>query len=87
LTFSSPLRRNSEGPEVAQLQQRLRELGYFAYPENSGQFGALTEAAVMSFQADRGLPTTGLAGPQTISALNNCDAACARSNTGEEVAP
>jgi hypothetical protein len=87
LTFSSPLRRNSEGPEVARLQQRLRELGYFAYPENSGQFGALTEAAVMSFQADRGLPTTGLAGPQTISALNNCDAACARSNTGEEVAP
>jgi Putative peptidoglycan binding domain len=78
LSFNAQLRSASKGQEVAQLQQRLRELGYFTYPENTGHFGEITHAAVTQFQADQNLPVTGIVGPLTIEAINNCDSTCAR---------
>jgi N-acetyl-anhydromuramyl-L-alanine amidase AmpD len=50
---------------VAELQERLRELGFDA----PGQFGASTEVAVKRFQESRGLLPDGLVGPRTREAL------------------
>jgi hypothetical protein len=44
-------------------QQHLTALGYLV--EDDGRFGPKTEAAVQSFQADEGLPSDGLLGPET----------------------
>jgi peptidoglycan hydrolase-like protein with peptidoglycan-binding domain len=59
-------------------------LKYFSYPENTGLFGPQTWVAVRQFQTDRGLPVTGLVGPLTIEALNNCAAGCTRANNPQE---
>lgn len=45
------------GPDVAQLQRMLRELGYPA--EDSGTLDALTEDAVRQWQTARSMPDTG----------------------------
>ena len=84
LTFNTWLRSASKGQEVALLQQRLRELGYFTYPENTGLFGTQTLEAVRQFQTDRGLPVTGLVGPLTIEELNSCAAKCAHASNPQE---
>ncbi len=64
--------RPMEGPEVAQLQRRLKS-GYAAYAgdlEIDGVFGAQTEAAVREFQRrTRGLKVDGIVGPATAAAL------------------
>lgn len=59
----------SEGPEVVALQTRLIELGYYV-PTADGQYGGLTQQAVMAFQKIEGLGRDGVAGPQTIAALD-----------------
>ena len=61
-------RRPSRGKAVTQLQQRLNQLG-FDCGKVDGSFGARTEAAVMAFQAQRGLEVDGIVGPQTWTAL------------------
>ncbi len=76
LTFSQNLDRKSNGPDIVRLQQRLRELGYFDYSENTGYFGADTARAVARFQAQRGLASTGTVDRETVAALNRCDADC-----------
>jgi len=53
------LQRSSQGQAVAQLQQFLNYFGFDAGPVD-GDFGPLTEAGVVAFQADRGLATDGL---------------------------
>lgn len=55
------------GPEVRTLQLRLNALG--ADLEVDGDFGPATRAAVMAFQASRGLPPTGAVDAQTRAAL------------------
>ena len=71
--FGSPplLRRGMLGLEVGHLQQQLRQaLGLS--PEElpaDGHFGPRTEAAVMAFQREQGLQVDGLAGPDTLAAL------------------
>lgn len=62
------LRRGSRGQEVAELQIRLRELGYFNNP-NLGNFGPITQQAVRQFQSDRGLRPDGIVGQETRQAL------------------
>lgn len=59
------LKPGMEGPEVAELQRRLRELGFDA----DGRFGPVTELAVRRFQESRGLLPDGLVGPLTREAL------------------
>jgi len=61
--------------EVTRLQQVLRKLGFFVYPENTGYFGSITSEAVKDFQRNRGIDTVGVVGPQTRRILN---ALCSR---------
>ena len=58
----------SRGSEVAQIQQRLNELGYNA-GKADGIFGSNTLNAVKAFQKDQGLAVDGIAGPNTLKAL------------------
>lgn len=70
--FVHTLRLGSRGAEVRALQQKLRELGYFKHPINTGFFGGVTKAAVVAFQKAYGLkPFPGHVGPATRAALNN----------------
>src|SRR2546422_6327207 len=59
---------HSQGPEVAQLQTRLKALGLYAGPIDA-DFGGGTLAAVKAFQQANGLPVDGQVGPQTWAAL------------------
>jgi hypothetical protein len=55
------------GSDVVRLQTLLNELGAGLVVD--GQFGPMTEAAVMSFQAENGLEVDGLVGRVTWAAL------------------
>ncbi len=69
--FVHTLGMGSQGAEVKQLQQKLRELGYFTYSTNTGVFGLATKAAVIAFQKAHGLSPVGWVGPGTRAALNS----------------
>jgi peptidoglycan hydrolase-like protein with peptidoglycan-binding domain len=62
----------SSGPEVAELQRRLKE-AYAQYAGDlviDGEFGPVTEAAVKEFQRRTGgLKVDGIVGPATASAM------------------
>lgn len=62
------LRLGSNGPEVVELQQRLKELG-FNPGKADGDFGPGTEAAVMAFQRSSGMLADGVVGAKTAKAL------------------
>ncbi len=67
------LRLGSTGPQVAELQKRLKALGY--YPGAiDGIFGPITERAVKMFQAAAGILVDGIVGPQTMAALAAAEA-------------
>jgi hypothetical protein len=84
LHLSRILNIKSSGEDVAQLQQRLRELEYFAYPTNTGYFGEITQFSITQFQADHGLQVTGVVDRLTINALNSCGKDCSQLNrTGD----
>jgi peptidoglycan hydrolase-like protein with peptidoglycan-binding domain len=55
--------------QVTALQQRLTALGVYSGPV-TGYYGALTEQAVIKYQAAHGLSQTGAVGPATRTALN-----------------
>jgi hypothetical protein len=61
-------RMGSKGPEVEQIQRRLKELGYYALVVD-GDFGGGTESAVKRFQRDKGLSQDGQVGPNTWKVL------------------
>ncbi len=69
-TAVPPLHNGSKGERVWQLQERLKELGYYA-GEVDGQFGPGTKEAVVAFQAKNGLDTDGMAGEETLNLLNS----------------
>lgn len=62
------LRKGARGREVEGLQDQLARLGYFA-GRIDGDFGSLTQGAVLAFQGDNGIVTDGVVGPQTWTAL------------------
>ena len=62
------LRVGDSGPKVATLQRALDARG--AHLAADGAFGPLTQAAVKTFQRSHGLLVDGIAGPQTLRALN-----------------
>ena len=66
------LRRGDRGPEVLDLQRRLRTLGYWLGSLNDS-FGPLTEQAVTAFQKVEGMAPDGVAGPATQAALSAAD--------------
>jgi cellulose synthase (UDP-forming) len=56
--------------EVRQLQRAIRNLGYHPGPTD-GLYGPRTESAVRSLQERVGLRVDGIAGPQTLTAIND----------------
>ena len=63
----------SRGDKVIQLQERLKDLGYYE-GEVDGQFGSGTQDAVIAFQKKNGLDADGYAGPETQRVLYGDDA-------------
>ncbi len=61
-------RMGSIGPEVIQLQQRLKALGYYQ-GELDGQYGKGTQEAISRFQNQNSLEADGMAGALTLSVL------------------
>jgi peptidoglycan L-alanyl-D-glutamate endopeptidase CwlK len=64
----SVLKQGSSGPDVTALQTRLKSLGFDPHGVD-GNFGPGTKAALIAFQKSKGLTADGLAGPQTMNAL------------------
>jgi putative chitinase len=62
------LHRGSEGDAVTALQTKLRAAGYPVTID--GEYGGATELAVKHFQAKNNLAADGIAGPDTLSALD-----------------
>ena len=62
------LKRGSSGPDVLTLQSALKQLG-FDPNGTDGHFGPGTELAVKAFQTSKGLTPDGIAGPNTMAAL------------------
>lgn len=60
------LKRGMKGPEVAELQKKLR----MVVGNGMGEFGPLTEAAVKSFQRIHKLTTDGIVGKETWKKLD-----------------
>ena len=58
----------STGPEVSQIQKKLKDLGLYAGPLD-GKFGGGTESAVVAFQGSHGLLDDGKVGDLTWKAL------------------
>jgi len=77
----SVLKQGSSGPEVTALQTRLKELGFDPNGVD-GNFGPGTKAALIAFQKSKGLTADGVAGPQTMAALQPGTAAAAGASTG-----
>lgn len=70
-SFDRNLGFSSHGADVSALQQRLIDEGYLNLRNGpSGYYGALTQAAVMRYQAARGILQTGFVGPVTRRSLN-----------------
>jgi peptidoglycan hydrolase-like protein with peptidoglycan-binding domain len=67
--FSRDLTIGSTGTDVSALQQVLATAGTFNMPP-TGFFGAITKAALASWQASKGLPATGFFGPMSRAALS-----------------
>lgn len=68
-TITQILKLGSRGENVKELQQLLREKGYFNYPSNTGYFGLFTKNAVTAYQKSQGLVADGIAGKVTIESL------------------
>ena len=60
------------GHDVLELQNALGALGFF-YGDEDGIFGTHTEDALRKFQMNLGLPSDGIAGAYTFSALHNLE--------------
>lgn len=67
---TSGLTVGSRGSAVTNLQQMLKDRGYYSY-NIDGIFGSITQKAVKEFQSIVGLPVTGVADDKTIDALKS----------------
>ncbi|ADU32267.1 peptidoglycan-binding protein [Evansella cellulosilytica] len=64
------LRVGSRGKDVEAVQTILKKTGFFNHDAITGYYGTITQEGVRNFQRARGLKVDGIAGPQTIAALN-----------------
>lgn len=86
-SFNANLTVGSTGADVSALQTWLMANGYSIPSLASGAaakgyFGSQTKAAVMKYQAAKGLPATGFFGPLTRGALNGAPVAMTPVSTG-----
>lgn len=65
---SSVLKRGSSGSKVSEMQQKLKNWGYYGGAVD-GVFGSGTESAVILFQRTNGLTADGVVGSRTAAAL------------------
>jgi len=65
---ASSFRRGSTGSGVRQIQQKLRNWGYYNGSVD-GIYGSATETAVKNFQSRNGLSSDGICGVRTLSAM------------------
>ncbi len=63
-----------EHESVAKLQERLMELGFMDNDEPTEYYGAVTQAAVKTFQRQNDLVQDGIVGPSTWEAIMNPEA-------------
>lgn len=76
--FNTDMRYGESNNEIKRLQKMLNELGYFTYPENTGNYREITRASVFNFQLDyvelswwEKLYLKGkMCGPKTRAAIN-----------------
>lgn len=68
-TFTMNLTMGSSGADVTALQTWLIGKGFSIPAGATGYFGAQTKAAVVAYQATKGLPATGYFGPLTRAAV------------------
>jgi peptidoglycan hydrolase-like protein with peptidoglycan-binding domain len=75
---------------VSEMQERLRQLGYYGGPVN-GDFGPYTQAALVQFQLSVPIPASGQLDDATLAALSlerpAPEAGAADSATGESAGP
>ena len=69
LNTSVTLMNGSSSDEVLKLQKMLTKLGYYS-GNQTGNFGDKTEEAVVAFQKAMGLTADGIAGKNTLAAIN-----------------
>lgn len=69
---SNALSIGAKGPQVQQIQTRLKELGYMK--SVTGYFGSETDTAVRSFQHNNKLTVDGKVGKNTLEKLNSSSA-------------
>lgn len=67
---SHTLREGSRGNSVTLLQQALKQMGFFDYATATGYYGTITKRSVTRYQRARNLSVDGIAGPQTLRAIN-----------------
>jgi peptidoglycan hydrolase-like protein with peptidoglycan-binding domain len=80
LTGSPMLRMGSKGSLVSLLQELLNAAGASLVVD--GDFGRLTEAAVINYQVRMGLTVDGIVGPQTAGSLNSSGSSSGASSSG-----
>ena len=68
-TSERPLFLGTRGTDVQELQQFLKDKGFYTYPEITGYFGPVTTAALKAYQQANGLEPVGFVGPQTRAKL------------------
>ena len=78
------LKSGSKGTAVKELQERLKELGYYSYGCD-GDFGERTVTAVKAFQKKNGLIADGIVGATTLKKLNSDSAVNAQGKTTVEL--
>ncbi|MBD2096276.1 HEAT repeat domain-containing protein [Trichocoleus sp. FACHB-591] len=74
ITPGTTLQPGAQGPAVKQLQTTLKLLGYFDGAAD-GTYSPSTETAVLNFQKAIGLSPDGVAGPSTLSRLQELQSA------------
>ncbi|MDO5415854.1 MAG: peptidoglycan-binding protein [Lachnospiraceae bacterium] len=82
------LRVGEEHPAVAQLQQRLMDLGFMDPDEPTQYFGTQTERAVKIFQRQNELAQDGIVGGSTYEAIMSPDAkyyAAQKGDSGDDI--
>lgn len=59
------LRKGMTSDKVKELQQMLRDAGFFTHPTNTGYFGDITETALKKYQQSKGMEANGVYSPTT----------------------
>ena len=76
----STLRPGDEGSAITEMQNKLRELGYYDGKIN-GIYSSLTSDAVRAFQSNNGLKVDGVAGKDTLKKMFSSSAKSASSSS------